>query len=87
MAVYDHRAIGVPLPPPFRLEPITKPAHYNSTAITALQVIDDWGLDFRLGNTVKYIARHKKKGTELADLRKAAEYLDLAIKRLEQVSP
>ena len=72
------------IPPP---PPITKPAHYNDTAITALQVIDDWGLDFRLGNTVKYIARHKKKGTELADLRKAAEYLDLAIKRLEQVQP
>ena len=60
-----------------------KPVHYNSTSITPLQVIDDWGLDFRLGNVVKYIGRHQKKGTPLDDLRKAAEYLAMAIAKLE----
>lgn len=62
---------------------LTKPAHYNSTAIDALTVIDDWGLDFRLGNTIKYIARHGRKGTPLQDLEKAREYLTLAIERLK----
>ena len=62
-----------------------KPAHYNSTSITPLQVIDDWGLDFRLGNVVKYIARHQKKGSPLDDLRKAAEYLKMAIEQAEKL--
>lgn len=79
-----HSTASVPLLAQHRFQPIeTKPAHYNDTAITALQVIDDWGLDFRLGNVVKYLARHQKKGTPRADLQKAAEYLALAIAKLD----
>ena len=61
----------------------TKPAHYNDTAITPFQVINDWNLDFYLGNTVKYLCRREKKGNELADLRKAAAYLAIKIEQLE----
>lgn len=63
------------------------PAHYNEDTIDALAVIDAWKLDFRLGNVVKYIQRHTKKGTPLQDLKKAAQYLALAIKKMgdEQV--
>ena len=61
----------------------TKPAHYNDTTPTALQVIDAWGLNFRLGNTLKYIARHRKKGSPIADLEKAMEYLRLEVERLK----
>ena len=60
------------------------PTHYNSTAITALQVIDDWKLNFYLGNVVKYIARNELKGNQLQDLKKASQYLDLYIKKLEK---
>ena len=59
------------------------PPHYNEDTIDALAVIDDWKLDFRLGNVVKYIQRHTKKGTPLQDLKKAAQYLALAIKKME----
>jgi hypothetical protein len=61
----------------------TKPAHYNSTAVTALQVIDAWSLNFRLGNTIKYIARAGRKGAALPDLEKSMEYLRLEIERLK----
>ena len=60
-----------------------KPAHYNDTAVTPFQVINAWGLDFYLGNIVKYLCRREKKGNELADLRKAATYLAEKIKQLE----
>ena len=59
------------------------PAHYNDTAITPFQVIDAWGLDFYLGNVVKYLCRREKKGSQLADLHKAATYLAEKIKQLE----
>jgi hypothetical protein len=38
-------------------------------------VIESWGLGYHLGNVVKYIARHERKGAPLEDLEKAAEYL------------
>lgn len=60
------------------------PTHYNDTKIDALAVIDDWKLDFRLGNTIKYIQRHMKKGNPLQDLKKAQQYLQLAIDKLEK---
>ena len=61
----------------------TKPDHYNDTAITPFQVIDNWNLDFYLGNTVKYLCRREKKGNELDDLRKALAYLQEKIRILE----
>lgn len=68
---------------PERVENNIIPAHYNSTSITPFQVIDDWQLDFYLGNVIKYICRRKKKNGELEDLKKAATYLAEYIKRLE----
>jgi len=52
--------------------------HYRKGSIQAIQVIDDWGLDFALGNVVKYLARYKDKGGR-EDLIKAAWYLTFAI--------
>lgn len=59
------------------------PKHYNKFSITPFQVIDAWQLDFYLGNVVKYICRRNDKGTALQDLKKAQEYLNVAIKKLE----
>lgn len=58
-------------------------AHYNYSDIEAWDVIDAWDLDFYLGNVIKYVARHKHKGDALSDLRKAADYLQQAIRRIE----
>jgi hypothetical protein len=48
-------------------------------------VIENWDLDFHLGNTVKYISRAGKKDTdkELQDLKKAQWYLERRIQNLE----
>jgi hypothetical protein len=50
------------------------PKHYQGK-ITPFDVIDEWGLDFYLGNVVKYIARHNKKGNKKEDIDKAIHYL------------
>ena len=51
--------------------------HYKARKIEAWDVIECWGLDFNLGNVVKYIARHgtvrSRKRRE--DLLKAVHYL------------
>lgn len=49
--------------------------HYHKGHIEPFDVIDDWGLDFYLGNVVKYICRAKHKGQEKDDIIKAITYL------------
>lgn len=60
---------------------ITKPQHYTKGKFEVIDVIEDWDLNFRLANTVKYIARHKHKGKPLEDLKKAMWYLQREIDR------
>ena len=55
--------------------------HYRTTSIQALSVIDDWGLDFAMGNVIKYIQRMPHKGTANQDSIKALWYLAYAITR------
>lgn len=63
---------------------INEPPHYKSEAgIETLDVIEAFSLDFKLGNVVKYVLRHDRKGNPLADLKKARFYLDRKIKQLE----
>lgn len=59
---------------------VNHPSHYNMGNIEVIDVIEDWALDFHLGNAVKYIARAQYKGNEVKDLQKAVWYL---IRRLE----
>jgi hypothetical protein len=67
-------------------EQVDHPAHYGGAdnPYEAIKVIEAWGLDFCLGNTVKYLSRAGKKGDRLTDLKKAAWYLSRAIQREEQ---
>ncbi len=66
---------------------IARPPHYNATSIEPISVIQDWSLNFCLGNVVKYIARAPHKGSELQDLRKAAQYLQFEIEQAERREP
>jgi len=50
--------------------------HYKKTSIEAIDVIEDWDLNFNLGNVLKYIARLKTKGQGKQDLEKALWYLE-----------
>lgn len=59
---------------------VEKPEHYNQ-GVEVIDVIEDYKLNYHLGNVIKYICRAKFKGKELEDLRKAKWYLDREIER------
>lgn len=63
------------------MESVDHPSHYNLGKIEVITAIEDWKLNFSLGNAVKYIARADHKGNAVEDLRKARWYLDHEIKR------
>lgn len=58
---------------------VNHPKHYTYGKIEAIDVIEDWGLDYRLGCALKYIARCRHKGTYIQDLKKAIWYLQRCI--------
>lgn len=62
---------------------VDHPKHYNAGKIEVIDAIEDWKLNFHLGNVVKYIARAEHKGRTLEDLKKAQWYLNRAIEKLE----
>jgi hypothetical protein len=60
-------------------EKVDHPDHYGgeNNPYEAIKIIEAWGLDFHLGNVVKYISRAGKKSENvLEDMRKAKWYLD-----------
>ena len=59
-----------------------RPDYYNpDSAYEPRKVIKSWGLDWNLGNAVKYIARCGKKAnnSKLIDLEKAMTYIGFEI--------
>lgn len=56
-------------------------AHYQQLSPEPITVIEDWGLDFYLGNALKYIARAELKGSKKADLEKAVWYIQRKIEK------
>jgi hypothetical protein len=63
---------------------ITSPDHYVAGRVyEPRKVISDWGLNFNLGNVVKYVSRAGRKENALKDLCKARKYLDFEIEELE----
>lgn len=69
-------------------EYINHPSHYGgeNNPYEAIKVIQAWDLDFELGSAVKYISRAGKKPNEssLRDLRKAKQYLEFEIDKIER---
>jgi hypothetical protein len=68
---------------------VDHPTHYGGEGnpYEAIKVIEEWDLDFHLGNALKYIARagKKSKDTELQDLEKAQWYINRKIEQLKKV--
>ena len=64
-------------------EMVDHPSHYNMGKYEAIDVIEDWSLNFNLGNAVKYISRAGHKDNIVQDLKKAMWYLDREIQRLK----
>ena len=63
---------------------VNSPSHYaEGREFETIDVIEDWGLGYHLGNAVKYISRAGRKDDILQDLRKAQWYLNREIENLE----
>lgn len=57
-----------------------KVSHYAEGRLhEPIDVIQDWGLNFNLGNVVKYVSRVDRKDNSLEDLKKARDYLNYEI--------
>jgi len=69
------------------METVNHPSHYGGTdnPYETIKVIENWELDFCLGNAVKYISRAGKKDPtkERDDLLKAVWYLHRKIDQLD----
>lgn len=73
-------------------DPVNHPAHYTSSEAqcsecgATIECIDiTQGMNFCLGNAVKYIWRSGLKNHSIEDLRKAAWYVAREITRLSKV--
>lgn len=64
-------------------DPVNNPAHYTYGKIEVIEYILDKGLDFCLGNVIKYVSRAGHKNNALEDLQKAAKYLEFKINDLK----
>jgi hypothetical protein len=62
---------------------VGKQPHYASYKPEPIDVIEGWGLNFHLGNVIKYVGRSPHKGEQIKDLKKAKWYLEREIARLE----
>lgn len=68
-------------------DPVAHPSHYtDGRKYEPVKVIQDWELDFCLGNVVKYVSRAGRKDPTRAieDLEKARQYLTFKIDALRE---
>lgn len=63
---------------------IDHPKHYNTGDFEVIDIIEDSGLGFHLGNVVKYVLRCNHKDNKIEDLKKAMWYLERYIKIHEE---
>lgn len=63
--------------------------HYARAGIEPIEAIECWGLDFHLGNALKYIIRagHKAEESRVKDLVKALWYLRRRAKHRASILP
>lgn len=64
--------------------PVSHPLHYNAHNIEVIDFIQDWELNFALGNAIKYICRAPYKGKQIEDIEKAIQYLEFELLDLLQ---
>lgn len=75
---------------PVPSDAVEHPSHYTNGKFEVIEVIEEFTQGYKpyeaycVGNVIKYVARapHKHE-TPLEDLKKARQYLDFAIKRIE----
>jgi hypothetical protein len=77
---YDTNPAFIPTQP----DMVNHPPHYTVGGVETIDFIEAKGLNFNLGNVVKYLSRAGEKDSDpLQDLQKARWYLDREIARVE----
>jgi hypothetical protein len=56
-------------------DPVKQPRHYNNCRAECIDIIEDLGFGFYLGNALKYLWRCKSKGKTKEDIKKCIFYL------------
>lgn len=59
---------------------VNHPEHYQGQKFEVIDIIDDFNLNFNLGNALKYLLRADKKGSRTTDLQKAIWYIQREIR-------
>lgn len=79
----ENRPVGVKLVAPH--DPVSHPTHYRSKVpgIECIEVVQHF--NFNQGNVIKYVWRAGDKGNIVEDLKKARQYLDFEIERIERL--
>lgn len=73
---------GGPTEEELNADNVNHPAHYKTGGIETIDFIEAKGLNYHLGNVVKYITRADSKGNRKEDLLKAQWYLNREINNL-----
>lgn len=60
---------------------VNHPSHYNVKGFEVIDIIDAFGLNFNMGNALKYLLRADRKGNKVQDLQKAIWYLQREINK------
>jgi len=68
----------------FADDKVNSPSHYKVGGIETIDFIEAKGLDYHLGNVVKYISRAEYKDDKLENLKKAQWYLNRAVANLSK---
>ena len=58
---------------------VNHPSHYNVDGYEVIDIIDAFGLNFNMGNALKYLLRADRKGNKEQDINKAIWYLQREI--------
>lgn len=62
-------------------ESVNHPSHYRAGNIEAIDVIEQFNLNYNLGNVIKYILRSERKGKREEDILKALWYLNREVQK------
>lgn len=63
---------------------VDHPSHYQGNKFEVIDIINDYSLNFELGNAIKYILRADKKGNREQDLEKAVWYLKHELSKIKK---
>lgn len=67
-------------------EMVDHPDHYQGKTLEAIDIIEDYDLNFNLGSALKYILRAGKKNETEQDLQKAIWFIKREAERIKKTT-